>query len=475
MPADFDPELYLRLIGEQALLESSPTKGHPGPWGRGQLGEVAAALVAVSALAEERAQSIVDDYELALSIRGLSHLPAGFRRPRNSPRPSRLPLKASRVVVCERTLEEAWGELRVHYVALGDRRTTLYMTASLSDASVSGRPSQMPGSFQRFRQGMPVSVPMQHPLHQLRQLSLTDDQGRTEVTQLSGGGGGEEGFRGHLTTTQPLARETKWLDIGANRVDLVGDSDPPRVDIETLPDSDPAERYLWGRLTAGRHGPHGGNPSFGIEDSIETLLVAGALAPDNPVIDQVRAVFEGFSGQQPKSSIPQPWRALLAGISRQGGGSEVIALGVVTPPFDDTVISFDALVITEGAFELHLSTSPNPGAPWGPMSPSMTGSTITWWAEDDVGNAYLGATSNWGGGVDLAEGTVTYWPALDRRATQLRLMPTGASERAVVTVELARSEDAELARSEDAELARSEDAELARSEDAELARSEDAE
>jgi hypothetical protein len=87
--------------------------------------------------------------------------------------------------------------------------------------------------------------------------------------------------------------------------------------------------------------------------------------------------------------------------------------------------------VTNGNFELHLAVSPNSAAPMGPMSASVTGSGIEWWAEDDLENSYLGAIGKWGGGADIAEGTVIYWPALDPQATRLRIMPTGSHERAV--------------------------------------------
>ena len=68
MASDFDPELHLRLIGERALLD--PRQMHsPDPWNDPLL-EVAAALVAVGDIDEQRAQNIVDDYHLALGLRG---------------------------------------------------------------------------------------------------------------------------------------------------------------------------------------------------------------------------------------------------------------------------------------------------------------------------------------------------------------------------------------------------------------------
>jgi hypothetical protein len=102
-----------------------------------------------------------------------------------------------------------------------------------------------------------------------------------------------------LTTLHPLAQDTKWLDVGPSRVHLVGESKPPRVEIETMRDRNPAERYLWGRMCAGQHGPHLGNRPIAIDATIETLVTAGAIVPDSHVIDEVRDVLAAFTGQQP--------------------------------------------------------------------------------------------------------------------------------------------------------------------------------
>ncbi len=417
VPGDFDPELHLRLTGEQALLDRKQTEG--GDPRNNPLVEVAAALVAIGALNEERAQCIIDDYGLAFGLRGRGQV-FGFWPAGHAPRGARRPLKAPRVVVCERSFEQLWGKLQVHYAALGDRATTLCITA----LSPGGLPALV-------RPGGSSQLP-----------SLTDDRGHSEVAHVSGGSGDQGGFRGRLQTMHPLAQDTKWLDIGSDRVDLVGESKPPRVDIETIPDRSPAERFLWGRLSAGRHGPHrlGGRP-VAILVTIETLVAAGAIAPDSRVIDEVRDVLAAFSGQQPQGVVPEPWASLLAGVARQGGHSGIIGLGAVTPPFDETILSLEALTLTDGNFEIHLAMSPDSAARMGPISSSVRQTSTEWWAEDDLGNSYLGAIGSWGGGGDIGEGTVTYWPALDPRASVLRIMPTGSHERAVITVELPQPEE----------------------------------
>jgi hypothetical protein len=415
--SDFDPELHLRLMGEQALLSPRQTQG--GDPRNNPLVEIAAALVAIGALNQERAQCIIDDYGLAFGLRGRGQM-FGFRLPGHGSRGSRQPLKAPRVVVCEMSFDQPWGKLQVHYAALGDRATTLCITAF------------SPGGLKK----------LMHQRGSSQLPSLTDDRGQTEVAHISGGGGTDGEFRGRLSTMHPLAQDTKWLDVGSDRVDLVGESKPPRVEIETIPDRRPAERFLWGRLSAGRHGPHHlGSRPVAIDATIETLVAAGAIAPDSDVIYEVRDVLAAFSGQQPQGVIPEPWASLLAGIARQGEHSGILGLGVVTPPFDDTIVSLEALTIKNGNFEVHLAISPDSAAQMEPMSSPVRGTGIEWWAEDDLGNSYLGAIGNWGGGGDIGEGTITYWPALDPQARVLRIMPTGSKDRAVVSVELPRPEE----------------------------------
>jgi hypothetical protein len=330
----------------------------------------------------------------------------------------RVQLRAPRVVTCGQVFEHPWGEVRVHYVALGDRSTSVAVTATeRSPGALTSNLSSQPGG--RFGQ-----------------IALTDDQGRTEVAQFSGGTGRGVGYRGRLTTMQPLSQSTKWIDVATNRVDLMDDdTGPPTVAVESLPPQDDAERYLWSRLSSGRHGPMMGPRPVSIDRTIDTLIACGALSPENPIIDDVRAVFAAFTGHQARTNLPQPWASLLNAGFRVGPEG-MAPIGAVTPPINGTVMSFEALVSSRETFEVHLTMSPNRFAVWGPGAVSVGIAPIAWWAMDDLQNHYLGAVANWGGSGDVGEGTVSFWPALDPLATHVRLMPTGATERGVVTVGL---------------------------------------
>ncbi|MGH9918955.1 MAG: hypothetical protein ACRD6W_08830, partial [Nitrososphaerales archaeon] len=221
--------------------------------------------------------------------------------------------------------------------------------------------------------------------------------------------------------------------LNSDRIELIEEANPPRVDLETLPSNDPAVGHLWSRLTAARHGPMMGMRPASVEVTIETLVAAGALAPDDPAIDEVKAVMAAFTGQV-SANLPQPWASLLSGRGSRGGPSGMVALGAVTPPIDGTTICVEALVSSPESFEVHVVVSPDVQMGFGPMDTAITAPRITWWAEDDRQNHYLGGMGSWGGGEDHGQGSILFWPALDPKAKELRLLPTGPSHRAVISV-----------------------------------------
>jgi hypothetical protein len=404
MGGGFDAELYLRLSGEHLVLSGDTTR-QPGPWGS-SLTETAAALVAVDCLDRERAALVVGEYEDALELRGRSRLPGRFRRRGRPPAAPRRDLKPSRVVTSGDVVDlPPWGLIRVDYVSLGERQTSVAISGS--------------GLSHHAGRGHPQTV------------LITDEQGNVEPADFSGGWS-NDGVRSHVVTHRPLPAGTAWIDIGTTRVVLASESHAPTLTMEPVAAGSPAERHLWNRLTSGRHGPHGGFGEPRIDVAVDALVASGTLAADDPVIDQVRSVMAAFSGQPPAANLPEPWAALLSQALRGGGISGCTAIGLVTPPMDGVILNLEALTVNEGVLELHVETSPGVGD--GLHASPLDSTPISWWAEDDVGNRYLGSPSRWGSPGDISEGTITYWPALDPSATRIRLTPTGAHERAVIDV-----------------------------------------
>jgi hypothetical protein len=439
VPKPFDAELYLRLEGERAVL--GPVPQRQMRWEAGLAG-LGAALVAIDALPAEIAQSIVDDYQIALSVRGAGSAVRGRRRPPSAVAP--VVLTAPRVVLCERVLDQPWGRLHVHYVALGDR--SMSMAISVVESA--------PGSLMSSN---PVAAG-----YAFGQAPMTDDQGTTEVAQFSGGAGGQGGgalARGQLTTQGPLSRATQWIEIGSGRLDLSGyDREPPAVRIETLAEPNRAVRYLQLRLATSNHNPMVAD-SDGIEASIQAFLAARALDADDPVIADARAIAQTFGtvglaglgrvpgqgppllGQAPpgpgsaSQALPPKWASLFARRAGARGPGGAAAVGIVTPPIDGVIISMEGLLTNEQGWEIHVATSPGIGIGPPGMQRIVDQSPIAWWAEDDRGNHYLGHTGSWGGNHQYSHGAINYWPPLDPRATELRLTPTGSSERAVITLD----------------------------------------
>jgi hypothetical protein len=415
MTTAFNAELHLRLAGEHAVLDMADQRQGP-PWDSALI-EVGAALAAIGALSVETAQAIVDDYQLARLMRGDQSARHLLHRPPPAA-PSPQPITAPRVVACERTIDMPWGHLQVHYVALGAESTSLVITATEASPVAFRRRGPMgPGRFGHA--GPPFS-----------QLSLTDDQGTILAVHFSGGGGGGE-WHGQLNTQAPLSPVTRWIEIASYRIDLDDDRPPPPVSVEPVSATDPAERYLRLRLATIGHGPMAMSGD-GVEGGIQALIAAGAVHDSDPVLTETRAIAAAFGGQgNAGAALPRPWASLLARMGAGSGASGTIPIGVVTPPVDGVAISILGLRTTEQGFELLVATSP--GIHVGHFR-QVDSTRIAWWAEDNRGNSYLGASGSWGGGPDHSEGTIDYWPALDTRATELRLMPTGLTERAIVAL-----------------------------------------
>lgn len=422
--ARFDAELYLRLAGEEMLL--GPADQGRRPWDP-PLSEVASALLAVGAISATKAQAVLDDYSLAEALRsehGSPHHMAMGRASR-SPRRKAKALKPRRVVPCDRVIENAQGTMQIRRVVLAEDSTTIALTWR---PTTSPRRSRRASSRFMFGSG---------PMSSLSP-ALADDRGTAASSNFEGGGSEEE-WEGDLTAHPPLAPGTAWIEIDGTRIELTGQPWPCEISIEPLAEAVPAHRYLWRRLSVPTrfHGP-----PESLEPSIEALIAAGALPPDDPVIDDVRSVLEAMpqhpgmsASSRAVRSLPQPWRSLLLRQGKLDGPEGTITLGALTPVFD----GFSAAVMTlesqpEGmAMEVEVT----PGIEGhGPFNTSANPRQLAWWAADDRGNHYLGQIGGWSGSDDQMQGEINLWPALHPKARRLQIMPTGDTARAVISVQL---------------------------------------
>ncbi|HWF24092.1 MAG TPA: hypothetical protein VG275_01495, partial [Solirubrobacteraceae bacterium] len=181
----FDAELYLRLLGEQLLVDREDQ--HRGAR-RPAIAEAAAALVAVAAIAPDRAERALDEYRLAATLRNdprFRHamMVASQQTTRGVPKP----LAPRRVVPCAQTIERPQAIVQVRYVSLSEEETAVAVTL-------------YPHSSRPWL-GAPPSM------------TLTDDRGASEAARFSGSGSSSEGMNGRLTPARPLAPDTAWIEL----------------------------------------------------------------------------------------------------------------------------------------------------------------------------------------------------------------------------------------------------------------------
>ena len=118
------------------------------------------------------------------------------------------------------------------------------------------------------------------------------------------------------------------------------------------------------------------------------------------------------------------------------GPTGAAAISIVTDPVDGTSICAEGLVSSPDSFQVSVATSPGEPIASHPFRTGVKEVALAWSAEDDRGNHHVGGMNGWGGGPDLSEGTIEFWPPIHPQARELKLMATGATERAVITVHL---------------------------------------
>ncbi|HEX4109286.1 MAG TPA: hypothetical protein VHX88_14210 [Solirubrobacteraceae bacterium] len=422
----FDAERHLRLAGERALLDGELHAR--GPFGS-PLSDAAAALLAVEAIDRERAEAVVEEYRLAVAVRmreggmrpgarisrPMTGVPIGHSSTVFGGGPAPAALAPRRLIPCDRHLETATAHIHVRYASLSAEATVLGVRLELSAGS-SGRPMFATRAGVPLRPGGPPTV------------TLRDDRGTRASAHFAGAGDGRA-MHGTLAAHTPLAADTAWIELDGERIELDEAVVPPPVALEALPDEPPALRHLW-HLLAGNGGLRGPTPD--LDPIIETLVAAGTLAVDDPALDGVRAVRDALHftpGQPAGAAVPEPWRSLLARQGATDGRTFSMLIGAATPPIAGVAVVAVELESREEGFDLEVHTVP--GIVY-PREPAV----LRWWAADDLGNQYLGNIGRWSGSEQGGSGQVAFWPALHPRASRLRLMPTGPSERAVVEVTL---------------------------------------
>jgi len=380
--------------------------------------------VAVGAITAAKARAVIADYSLASALRSEHGLRHRFFQPSSRGARNVKPLEPRRVVPCDQVIEDPQGKLHIRRVSLSERGTTITITWR---PNLPARRSRLSRGFMMHGRGPggPLSP------------TLADDQG-TQASAHFSGGGSDELWEGTLTSDRPLARDTAWIEIGGTRVELVGEPWPTETSIELLPEQPVAHAYLWRRL-ATRSRFHDRLET--IEPAVDALVAAGAVDPEDPVLDDVRAVVDalphhpGMGGAPARRRTPEPWRSLLARQGRDDGPEGAAALAAVTPVFDGFSVAVSSIESRPDGFGLDVDVAPGLGGRR-PYARSLESGQLAWWAADDRGHSYLGQIDDWSGDDVNSSAEVGFWPALHPKARHLKIMATAETKRAVIALRL---------------------------------------
>jgi hypothetical protein len=414
--AGFDAEWYLRLAGDRWVRAGG---SFSPPWNP-VLAATGAALVAAGAMTTEAAQAVIAEYQALIPGEDRSRLMTG----RAGQPAASVPVGIGpfRVVPCGRVIDQPWGQLTIHYVTFTGDATTLRVTV-------------LPGQSHGDSFGQPVPAGA-------RRLQVTGDHQTVMSEEFFGSSRhGDPAWQGGYEIRPALAADTAWIELLGERVELTGKPAGVQAWTEPLPAQDPAARHLWERVATVNdfHDLH-----LALDTTIATLVAAGALAADDPMIGDARAALavlrpRGSDRAASPGGLAEPWRSLLARWGQAGGPAAIVTVGAVTPLFDGVTAAVIALESDDEHFGINVELVPGvrTGLPWRDL-PSQQ--HLTWWAADDLANHYLGEQGSWYPGEDRCQGNIGFWPALHPGASRIDLMPTATTQRAVIRVPLPRAE-----------------------------------
>jgi hypothetical protein len=110
-------------------------------------------------------------------------------------------------------------------------------------------------------------------------------------------------------------------------------------------------------------------------------------------------------------------------------------VSAVTPPIDGVSVALTTLESAPDGWMITAEVTPDVVAHMA-FAQAARHRGLAWWARDDRGNHYLGESRSWSGGGDLGAGEIAFWPTLDPQATELVVMPTAETKRAVIRLPL---------------------------------------
>jgi hypothetical protein len=435
--AEFDPELYLRLLGERMVV-----RDHRGVAGRRvqDLFEAASALVTCGVMSEDVARGVLDGYTAAF---GVPPSPAPTPLPPARPAPcaplvsagvaplisagtaaprvdAPAPLPPRRVFIPDVEIDSrhGLGRLALHWIILTDTRVTVCLTATVPSPSALG--------------AAPPRVELTTPAGE------RIDAVFSHVV--------EPGLTGDFEARATVRDEVDWLMIDGTRVELIPSPISVQIDVESRPASDPATALVWQLLadfTDGRGWADTGRPA------LAALTAAGVIAPDDPELAAIAwarhhappAQNGGTTPRPPAVATPPPpnvppeWRGLARSRTLMfAGRSQTLAVGAVTPVFDGLSVAVD--VVDSGIWGVLLEVE-IAGLAVDQRWSELVRRPLAFWVRDDQDNWCLGRRQGWSqvAGSDVGHGTVAFAP-LHPAATRLTVMATTATARAALEIPL---------------------------------------
>ena len=265
-----------------------------------------------------------------------------------------------------------------------------------------------------------------------RDLIVRDDEDTSTPARRMHAGSDGRSWSGGFTTHVPLSSTTAWIEIDGVRLQLPENGQGLQARIETIEAAEPIRAMLYHESLLSVHS-HGIDGS--LDDAVKALVATGTLESDDPRVLDARRIGAAIADEVATPDLPQPWAKLSLRMQKSDGPVGRLAIGVVVGSLEGCSIRFDVLRSLERSFSVDSAGSPGfalmnrPG--------SLKPSPVEWWAEDDCENVYLMGPAKGGASRQTFTGTIRSLSPLDPAAHELRLLPTGVHERAVVTIPLA--------------------------------------
>jgi hypothetical protein len=291
-----------------------------------------------------------------------------------------------------------------------------------------------------------------HWFPELRDVTVTDDQGSTSTLGPGSGHAGPQPgpaqrrrFEVACVLDPVPEGSSRWVDVrgGGNSVTRLLRSRllPVRVGGLSPVAGGPAEQELrdmaWWILLgyldkAMREGPDLKRRCRDALAQTATLREGGPADGASPLPGQFTRLCTALIRQRPPSGLPGGWHRVLNAADRVDGPPLHVDLDTALPPVDGAAVRLNTLASWPGSWDLYLQATPG----WWIYSTDRQRkrAAMTVSAEDDLGGLYLSNFGGGGGRPGYEEVKLTLRPRLDPGASRLTL--TFASETQQVTAEI---------------------------------------